>query len=113
MELPTDALPAGAVATPFTGEGAISEERALATVDAEYGQRYQGGEVDAFLVTLTDPGALVEERPVWLVRYSGLSISSSGPMTADGTPAEGGLVRFAFVVLDAFTAEWLYTEETS
>ena len=49
---------------------------------------------------------------MWLIRFSGLSIPYFGPVTPVGTPAEGGTIRYAYVVLDATTGEWLYTQET-
>ncbi|HZD21847.1 MAG TPA: hypothetical protein VE569_00350 [Acidimicrobiia bacterium] len=116
--IPPDVAAAGLRATPVTVEGTISAEAALGIHSRETRESYAGGSVDAFLVSLTDVSTLRSDRPVrdrvvWLIRYADLSIPYSGPLTADGTPAEGGTITHAYVVVDAFTGELLYTMETA
>lgn len=117
VSMPADVAAAGFNATPIAAEGVISVEEAIATASREYGQRYGEGSIDAYLVNLTDPGTLrsdtpIRDRLVWLIRYGDLSIPYTGPMTADGTPAEGGTITHAYLVIDAVTGDWLYTTET-
>jgi hypothetical protein len=115
--LPPDLATAGLDASPAVAEGTISADEAARRVAEETGGRYAAGSTDAYLVSLTDDGTSRSDRPihdrlVWLFRYSDLSIPYTGPVTADGTPAEGGVVTHAYVVIDAFTGDWLYTTET-
>jgi hypothetical protein len=70
--------------------------------------------VDAVVGLVTDNGTLkagdqVNRRLIWLLRYSGFSITLSGPPTRDGTPSDGGTVSRAYVYIDATTGTWLLT----
>lgn len=81
---------------------AIPESRALATANAQWVE--PPGKVDAFLQLVTDPNSLradspILNRPVWIVRYSGISIVS---------PA-GRTIRTAYAFVDAITGEDLGT----
>lgn len=117
VDLPPDMAATGMEVAPIMLEDAISQSDAIAIAAKEYGLRYEGGVVDAYLVSLTDPGTLggespIRDRAVWLVHYSGLAIPYTGPIMPDGTPAEGGTIDEAYVVLDAITGEWLFTQES-
>lgn len=115
--LPPDLGAAGFDVSLSDAVGTITAEQAALRAEQETGDRYADGSTEAYLVTLTDDGTSRSDEPtrdrvVWLFHYSGLVIPYSGPMLPDGTPAEGGLVTDSYVVIDAFTGNWIYTTET-
>ena len=71
---------------------------------------YAGGSIEDYLVSRTD--VPVRNPVVWLIRYADFSDPHTGPITADGSPAEGGTITHAYMVVDAFTGDWLYTTAT-
>ena len=112
--LPPDVHRLGSVriATEAESEGAISAEEAVnasrATTDAAW------GEPEAYLVVLTDSGSLVGDKPingtvVWLLRWDQLALDFGRPQTEDGIRPSRDPYQFAYVVVDAHSAEVLST----
>jgi hypothetical protein len=104
----------GIVTSPISPEGEITRDRALDVIRTQYGAMFDGGRLEASLVAVTDPSTLesddpIRDRPVWLLKYSGLNLPASAPMRADGTPAEAHALQVAYVYVDAMTGEWLFT----
>ncbi len=82
--------------------GLIGRTEALEKAAARWGD--QGGIADPFLMAMTDPGTSrdsepVTDRPVWIVRYSDISIISPG----------GRELHYAYVVIDGLSGVELYT----
>lgn len=82
--------------------GLISLEDALAAGVKSWGVEPSGP--DGFLGLVSDPSSVgtdqpMEHRPVWILRYSGLSMTSPG----------GVGLHFAYVYIDARTGEEIFT----
>ncbi|MBM3694831.1 MAG: hypothetical protein FJW79_02700 [Actinobacteria bacterium] len=88
---------------------AISLERALeiAGREAGFGSSYPAPE--AYLVRITHPGALMVDRPVWLVVW--MDISEPGPRPYPA--ADPGPFTIGWVYIDALTGEYLSTTLTN
>ena len=117
LDLPEDIGAAGLETGPIDIDNAIPRSRAIEIADGEYGDRYQQAEATAYLVELTisdrgEADPLIRNRPVWLIRYSGLDIPVAGPVVPEPVPAEAATVDHAYVILDARSGDWLLTKET-
>lgn len=117
-ELPGDIREAGLEATTLSTDDAIPLNQAIAIASSEYGTRYEGASINAYLVELSVSDTAqgqpaIHDRPVWLIRYSGLSIPVSGPVSPEPDPGEEITVTHAYVVLNASNGVWLLTKETS
>lgn len=82
--------------------GLISLEDALAAGAKTWG--VEPSKPDGFLGLVSDPASVgtdqpMEHRPVWILRYSGLSMTSPG----------GVELHFAYVFIDARTGEEIFT----
>jgi hypothetical protein len=109
VSLPEDAVAAGLSAvqlSPDEAAVAISPDEAVEIANAQVPSS-TAGEVTTYLVRLTDPSTHISDRPVWLIRYSGLSLPVSGPPLPDG--ADPGTMSIAYVYIDAITGEYLLT----
>ena len=118
LDLPDDIGAAGLETAPASVDNAIPRGQAIEIADSEYGERYGGARTTAYLVELTIPDSaagdyLIHDRPVWLIRYSGLAIPVNGPVSPDSASDEATSVGHAYVVLDARSGVWLLTKETA
>jgi hypothetical protein len=91
-------------------DGLITLAEALAASAKQWEVEPSGP--DAFLQLVTDPDAYVDgeplkSRPVWIVRYSGLSLSRPIPATLGGTYPTSKY-HFAYEFIDARTGEELF-----
>lgn len=95
--------------------GAIPADDAIAAARKEYGFDIETSAA-AFLQRVTNSagvrglGGGLKDRPVWIVRFSGLSEYMPGPMTESGVPAPGHTLHYAYVFLDAKTGSFLLTD---
>ena len=104
----------GVQVEPLTGDGFITREEALAVADEVQDDAFKSAARDAALVSVSDPTTMrgdeqVSDRPLWIVRYSGLAIPVGGPVREDGTTADGGVFTTAYIYIDAINGEWLFT----
>jgi hypothetical protein len=109
VSLPEDAVSAGLSAvqlSPDEADVAISRDEAVEIANAQVPSS-TAGEVTTYLARLTDPSTHISDRPVWLIRYSGLSLPVFGPPLPEG--ADPGTMSIAYVYIDAMTGEWLLT----
>ncbi|MBM3694984.1 MAG: PepSY domain-containing protein, partial [Actinobacteria bacterium] len=109
VSLPADAVEAGLSAVQLSSDEAavaISRDEAVEIANAQVPSS-TAGDVTAYLVRLTDPSTHITDRPVWLIRYSGLSLPVFGPPLPDG--ADPGTMSIAYVYVDAVTGECLLT----
>lgn len=111
--LPADIEALGLTIAAASTQGKVSATEALGTAEANHPADFAVGDVSAFLMKVTDPETLgpvaVRDRPVWLIRLTGLRVPVGGPVRADGTAADGGYVTSAYIYVDAITGEWLLT----
>jgi hypothetical protein len=107
QELRADLEGLGMVISDTSPEGKIGRDEAVAVALRE--QQFAGGDLDAYLVRLTDPTTAITDRDVWIVRFSGLNIEVPVPDTPSRIPVDGGTITTAYVYVDAVTGEWLLT----
>jgi hypothetical protein len=117
VDLPEDISTAGLEAAPANIDNAIPRSQAIEIADGEYGERYEEAGTTAYLVELTIPARAegeprINDRPVWLIRYTGLDIPVAGPVAPEQDSAEEISVSHAYVILDARSGAWLFTKET-
>lgn len=106
-EIPADVLALGTDVRAASPEGKISAEEAVAAFEKVWGAS-EGGRVQTFLVTLTDPEVMLESRTVWVVKLSGVPVPFGIPDVPQGIPrpsSTAGDVLYSYV--DALTGEWL------
>lgn len=108
-ELRADLEGLGLVISDTSPQGKIGRDEAVAVALREQGQEFAGGDVDAYLVRLTDPATAITDRDVWIVRFSGLDVEVPVPDTPSRIPVDGGTVTTAYAYVDAITGEWLLT----
>lgn len=108
-EYPDDLLALGLEIADASPEGKISKDAAINVAFEVHGQEF-GAEVDAYLVNLTDDSSFIQNRDVWIVRFSGFELPITGPIApGESQGADGGSVRYAYVYVDAATGEWILT----
>lgn len=99
-----DAARIGVQVKPTDEDGLIDRDQALAVAAKRWGER-EPAVGEAFLQRMTDPDTArsddpIIDRPVWVVRYAGLSVMSPG----------GRELHFAYVVIDATAAYEIHTD---
>jgi hypothetical protein len=108
--LPSGAAPADVAVIPLAQPaGTISEAAAIATARRQYGEMMDRATVTAYLVQMTDPTTLrgdapIQERPIWLIRLSGIAYPISVPPLA---VSKSRSVGTGWVYVDAYSGEWL------
>jgi hypothetical protein len=108
--LPPDVLALGTEVTLIGPEGMISRDEALDIARGSDPAVFVQGQIDAYLIELTGPDVYegVKDRPIWLIKASGLSLDVfHPPMRPDGTRADVGPAHLAYIYIDALTGEWL------
>ena len=108
--LPPDVLALGTEVTPIGPEGMISRDQALDFARVSDPYVFLQGQIDAYLIELTGPDVYegVQDRPIWLIKASGLSLDVfNPPLRADGTRADVGKAHLAYIYIDAITGAWL------
>lgn len=98
-----DAVRIGVEVKPVAEAGLITRDQALASASARWEEEPARGE--AFLQLMTDPETVRAEEPVvdravWVVRYSGLTVTSPGDRE----------LHYAYVVIDARTGIEIHTK---
>jgi hypothetical protein len=107
--LPDDVLALGdsVAIIPDTG-GYIGSEDALAIAQSEVGERFDTAKVATYLVHIKQPDISgLQDRDIWLVKASGLSMPLPGAVPAPGTTAADRRATVAYVFLDATTGEFI------
>lgn len=107
--LPDDVVALGdsVAIIPDTG-GYIGSEDALAIAQSEVGERFDTAKVAIYLVHIKQPDISgLQDRDIWLVKASGLSIPLPGPVPAPGTTGTDQRATVAYVFLDATTGEFI------
>lgn len=104
----------GVTVRPLTTDIAVTRYTALAVAETVQEDAFKAGNRDATLVSASDPMTMrgdepIADRPVWIVRYTGLAIPVGGPIREDGRAADGGVFITAYIYIDAITGEWLLT----
>lgn len=99
-----DAARIGVQVAPTDGDGLINRDQALAVAAKRWGER-EPAIGEPFLQRMTDPDTArsddpIIDRPVWVVRYAGLSVMSPG----------GRELHFSYVVIDAKAAYEIHTD---
>ena len=95
--------------TPLEREGYVPEDEALRAAAAQ-GYTFAGASRDAFLVRLTSAHVPdLRDRPVWVVRFTAISVNMPAPQPATGTLAPRPSHSRAYVIIDAVSAEFLHT----
>jgi hypothetical protein len=94
----------GIVVSPVTRDVSISEQRALELAAQDWAPPDPKVEFAAFLFSVTSSdrdrsGSPMKDRPVWIVRYTGLDVHSPG----------GLAISRAYSYFDAMTGEYLGT----
>lgn len=111
LPLPPDVVALGDVVTPISPKGMIPLDQALDVARREFPFISQPGDIDAYLVKLTDPdqlgGAGARDRPIWIIRVSGAWDIFSAPLRPDGTAPDPGLATLGYIYVDAVTGAWL------
>lgn len=88
---------------------AITEQEAIDAAEGHYSYGQDPTvDRDAFLGRVTDPRTEdtdepIFDRPIWIIRYSGIEQEHGGPMQANGTPSAGRTFHVAYVFIDAET----------
>lgn len=117
VTLPPDVLALGTEVTPIgSTEGLISRDQALDVARGSDPDVFVHGQIDAYLIELSGPDVYegVRDRPIWLIKASGLSLDIfNPPLRADGTPADLGKATLAYIYLDAIAGEWLTSDYRS
>jgi hypothetical protein len=94
--------------------GGIPAAQALTAAAQEYAFDETTAAISPFLETASVPGTFgtileIRERPVWIVRCSGLAIPQPGVVTPNGSSTHDRILHTAFVFIDASTGEFLMT----
>lgn len=99
---------------PADPEEAIPAEQAIEAAAAQYQLADLKAEVDTFLYSVTDPASVgtadpMVERPVWIVRITGISLPAPAPLSADGEDTKPINVTRGYIFVDAKSGEWIGT----
>lgn len=108
--LPPDIDRLGLMLAPVAGTVLIGQEPAVSAAwDVAANLKDQSPEVNAYLVSATDPAWVnpgeFTARPIWIVRFSGLALEFPGAPNAEGSPGSVNVAHFAYVYIDAVTGE--------
>lgn len=109
--LPSDVAGLAPTVTAMSPEGMVAFTDAEQEVLRVYGA-FPDASTESFLVRLSDPSLLggIRDRPLWIVRVSGVRWDTSRPLLSDGTGAGDGEtspLRTLYAYVDARTGEWL------
>ncbi len=112
--LPRDVQDLGMDLRAADSSDAVLEVEAVEAAQAMHDFGSQPVRVDAYLVTATDPATLeggspIKDQPVWLVRFSDIEVFFPGPLPEEGAEEGGHTARFAYVLVDARSGDYLST----
>ncbi|MGH2397619.1 MAG: hypothetical protein ACRDFW_11675, partial [bacterium] len=97
----------GSSVTLLDPDGYVSREKALAVARDQVGAQFDTAAVDAFLVAVTDPTtAGLQDRAVWIIRVSGISIDLHPPPLSSAPYQVTGV---SYVYVDATSGDWIST----
>ena len=107
--MPPEADRLGIEVDPVIPSASVSEAEAILAANAENGFDREADSVESWLRRVTDPASrqVLDDRAVWIVHYTGLSIETPSVPRADGGVTPGRILTQAWVFIDADTGAFV------